>query len=119
MSDPTPLTDAELADLPDPSLWMDAEDLLSIALRLLATVDAERARADQAEAERDALRGIVRRWEDGWEPEAAHPDDLGRWTRVTYSHLDDHCGYEHEEMTEAEVTAFRALDAGPTEGNPE
>jgi len=33
--------------------------------------------------------------------------------------LDDHCGYEHEEMTDAEIAAFRALDASPTEGNPD
>jgi len=55
-----PYTADELADLPDPALWVDEMDLPELALRLLATVDAERARADQLNTQADAMAEYLR-----------------------------------------------------------
>ena len=49
MTDPQPLTDTELADLPDPVMWDYAADVPELAARLLVTLN-------DARAERDELR---------------------------------------------------------------
>src|SRR5690606_31284180 len=84
-------------------------------LRLCSTVDAERARREQVAAERDALRGMVRRYHDGWYIVSASAPLRDVWCKDHYP--DD--GYVTEELTSAEADAFRRALASPTEGNPE
>ena len=96
MSESTPLTDAHLVDiraaLDDPAVaWTESDRVIDA---LLATVDAERARADQAEAERTALVARLHQWASEW---LCHLPTTARM----------------------HVAFRRALDASPTEGNPE
>ena len=69
---------------------------------LLATVDAERARAERAEAERDAAYAVIRRYHDHWQLSLRHPDtwecNRPRPSPVRRS----------QPMTDAEAAAFRA-----------
>ena len=96
MSESTPLTDAHLVDiraaLDDPAVaWTESDRVIDA---LLATVDAERARADQAEAERTALVARLHQWASEW--------------------------LCHLPATGPMRSAFRrALDASPTDGNPD
>jgi len=129
MSESTPLTADELADLPDPALWVDEMDLPELALRLLATVDAERARADQAEADRmrwvaevfprvDAER--ARREQAEAERARREQAEAERDALVARLHQ-----WASEWLCTLPATApmrsefRRALDASPTEGNPD
>ena len=127
MSDPTPYTAAYLTKAAgvagylerEPQPWWDDEHVLDAGQaavwirRLLATVDAERARADQVAAQRDAL--------------AAHLADIrgkASGSRLLASRGDMRQSArlvdELFNLIDAEADAIRrALDASPTEGNPE
>jgi len=157
MSDPTPLTERELIERQQD----DIDELVAENDRLLATVDAERARASQAmwtcpdcafsfaaehtdpdgsytcpccaeaalTAERDAARADRVCWRETHNQVAAERDaadsvirhwhkhgfvrspDMHTWTDIDWA---------DSSWTSAEADAIRrALDASPTEGNPE
>jgi len=144
MSDPTPLTDDELTKAAgvagylerEPQPWWDDEHVLDAVQaavwirRLLATVDAERARREQAEAEglanvrkmddlrmaeikqlkaqRDAADSVIRHWhKHGF----VRSPEMHTWTDIDWA---------DSSWTAAEADAIRrALDASPTEGNPD
>jgi len=98
MTDPTPMSSEEWAPIaealsrhrPLSSVAVDG----ALLARIVATVDAERARADQAEAERTALVARLHQWASEW---LCHLPTTARM----------------------HVAFRRALDASPTEGNPE
>jgi len=68
----------------------------------------ERVRAESAEAEVRALRGVVRRLLDGWEYLPAVDEWPASWSHCDPDKLDD------EPATAAEVEALRTATADPT-----
>src|SRR5690606_11995013 len=125
MTDPTPSVDEFLAaEKDDRNAWwrLGSGDHLNLFEEAIEQRDAARADRvcwrethNQVAAERDALRGMVRRYHAGWYVVSASAPLRDVWCKDHYP--DD--GYVTEELTSAEADAFRrALDASPTEAPP-
>jgi len=132
MSNPTPYTADELAHA---RRALSANSPWTIARRALATVDAERARRLTAEdgwltevtellAQRDALRAAVRRLAkcadrggpSNWRDFLDDPAEADAIRRALCRHQDDDHSLSGDTC---DACGGRALDASPTEGNPE
>ncbi len=79
-------------------------NLAVTAKALLATLVRDRAAVTQ---ERDALRAVVARLLDNWEPDTYAES----WQQVTYSHIGNPPERAVDRMTEPEMTAIAAARA--------
>jgi len=122
MSDPTPYTDDELAEVHTRARSSEWMPFITTSRRLLATVDAERARREQAEA--DVLLHhrchveAVKRWQDTCDAvlnAVIEHGTLRSVVEVVADWLDGSDGLNDEVCD----LIRRALDASPTEGNPD
>ena len=149
MSDPTPLTERELIERQQD----DIDELVAENDRLLATVDAERARANKLnddaiaadalrsdrEAERDKARSDERFAQRSWTAALGRIDQLDQQLGAERARADQAeaaLALADRALRDQPMQAFRtraaqmrrahaidavrrALDASPTEGNPE
>ena len=123
MSDPTPLTDDELAHARQA---LSANSPWTIARRALATVDAERARADQLNTQADAMTEYLRDSLERLALTAGVPIEDDGGPRANFYLVDD-VEQAITDLLQAVLSegltadGFRRkyLDASPTEGNPD